>query len=740
MGGVQRLATGVALLLFCLPLLSGCAALSHLAPKYQRDTVDDFYDKAMEIQEVFTDARKDLARIREKLVSMIDEGEYREAKKIVREAKATLKRMKQLPGKAKELFGHGQAMVTRAPTQYMGPQALHLPKKLGLLKDAIGALSSLGDEVTSIIEAGTAVVKCGSALVANGDRSPCQDQALAELGEPAADEEVEVAGLGYAETRPSSASNERLDSLRQRADNAHSSARGQGRQMFQISRQQKAKIEQLKVFAQESPGTFLEEQRQLLRRAAKAGDTAAMLRQLREALTVLPGATSLTPWAGLALVRLGRRPEGLAWLNHPAATERILKDAHEHYARKPLVRLQVKFENVPDNPDVTRLLEQSAAQTHDKYERLPSEFNEAPSEVQANVEWLLGQSGLSSPSLVNVHHKAEEQSVEWDLFFTSLDLAYPKLDVAVDLADFGLQPIEASVAQSSGPSMKLTVPVTRATLLDIEGVRPGDRVVAERVALRRIKSGAFILPSESTTVTVLRGAAKEQFNLNVQPGSRTKKTLSAFLTVRSSLSTASFAIDGALIPQRVQDGGRLVHVLAPGERVTLVAEAPGREPYSVTVTPKPGQSLTFQVNNLNLPLTQATRRQLSSRSLGRSLNWWGGLFAVGASVAGGLAIAETNAANEADAGFRGATGVNEMERLRDERNQAASLAGTLNTASLGAGLLGVGLLTWGTSLLLSTPEPDLAESATQGESPVSWTITPWLDGSTVGAGIALGGP
>jgi hypothetical protein len=167
--------------------LNGCAIISQLGPKYKRDTVDDFHDKAMEIQQTFTDVHADLLRIRGRLVAMIDDVELSEARNSVREAKAALGRMKKLPNMAKELFGVGQALLTQAPTKYMGPQALHLPQKLRLLKEAADVLVSLGDEVTGIIEAGTAVVNCGSALITGGDRAPCHDEALAAMGQRADD-------------------------------------------------------------------------------------------------------------------------------------------------------------------------------------------------------------------------------------------------------------------------------------------------------------------------------------------------------------------------------------------------------------------------------------------------------------------------------------------------------------------------------------------------------------------------
>lgn len=177
-----RFPIGVALSLVVL-CLTACSTVSQLGPEYARDGVDDVHDEAREIRQVFTELQGDLNRIRDRLVSMGDPVDLSEARSSVRDTEAALGRLRSLETMAKELLGRGQELLNEAPTTYRGPQALHLRQKLRLLREAVGVLGGLGDEMPRTLDAGAALVACGAALIQGEDPAPCQDQALAQKGQ-----------------------------------------------------------------------------------------------------------------------------------------------------------------------------------------------------------------------------------------------------------------------------------------------------------------------------------------------------------------------------------------------------------------------------------------------------------------------------------------------------------------------------------------------------------------------------
>jgi outer membrane beta-barrel protein len=67
-----------------------------------------------------------------------------------------------LPDKALGMVSSGQSMLTNAPSQYAGPQILHLPRKLQLLKEAVGALSDVPGEIVALVECVGALTSGGS--------------------------------------------------------------------------------------------------------------------------------------------------------------------------------------------------------------------------------------------------------------------------------------------------------------------------------------------------------------------------------------------------------------------------------------------------------------------------------------------------------------------------------------------------------------------------------------------------
>lgn len=134
---------------------SGCGQLSSFAPAYEPDDVDHLHTNAMGIKESIATARKQIAALQQEAQS--DPGAFMangaERLSTIGESLGSL------PDKAIKMVSSGQALITKAPTQYVGPQALHLPKKLELLKGAVGALSEVPDEVVALVKCIAALTK-----------------------------------------------------------------------------------------------------------------------------------------------------------------------------------------------------------------------------------------------------------------------------------------------------------------------------------------------------------------------------------------------------------------------------------------------------------------------------------------------------------------------------------------------------------------------------------------------------
>jgi hypothetical protein len=151
---------------------SGCGLLSALGPAYQKDDIDRFHANAMEIKGSIKTAREQIAALQQEAQS--DPGAFMAngAQRL-----ATIgNSLGSLPDKALGMVSSGQSMLTSAPSQYAGPQILHLPRKLQLLKEAVGALSDAPGEIVALVE-------CVGALTSGGscDASALEAPAIAEV-------------------------------------------------------------------------------------------------------------------------------------------------------------------------------------------------------------------------------------------------------------------------------------------------------------------------------------------------------------------------------------------------------------------------------------------------------------------------------------------------------------------------------------------------------------------------------
>lgn len=83
--------------------------------------------------------------------------------------------IKSLPSRAGSLLSTAKDMLQNAPTNYSGPQALHLPKKVELIKESISKLSEIPARSKELLQEGLALIRCVTGLTRGGDASQCDN-------------------------------------------------------------------------------------------------------------------------------------------------------------------------------------------------------------------------------------------------------------------------------------------------------------------------------------------------------------------------------------------------------------------------------------------------------------------------------------------------------------------------------------------------------------------------------------
>jgi hypothetical protein len=696
-------------------LISGCAVMSQFAPKYQRDQVDDFYDKTMEIQAIFDEANADLLRIRQRLVAMVDEVRLVEARNAVRDVKSVLGRLGDLPNRGKELLGVGQALVTSSPKRYLGPQALNLPRKIALLKEAIATLAGLGDQVGTLVDSGSTVLACGTALVQGGDRSPCEDAALADLGSESDNGEV-PRRTASDDGEPSSTDSARADP--RNPPTQPPQAAGRHREQGASLLQHDERMRRLRLAALEAPNHFLATQEALLRQAAEEGDTESLLAHLREAISVMAGAERLVPWVGLAACRLGLLPRGLAWIGTGETKDPFLLEARRHYGSKTAAQLRVIIDDVPDDDEVRRALGAAMEAMVQKYGDSPAALETSSAEVRMNLNWILEHARL--PAVLNLSSVtratgAGGHRVEFAWTYAALKPAYQTLEFSADLEALGYESVVATIAASGQPRRELRVRLrrvmpasvdkpARSTHITIAGFLVGDRVSVDHGELKEIGPGKFRIYKKASKLTVVRGGWKLELPVPAARGAQLTLEMPALLRLTADVPNVFVRVGGRTA---VQISARpRVFLLTSGETVTVRARAQGRDDHKFTVTPRPGENLQVAYTDANLPVTGPHQGLHAARS-------GGGGGGGGLSVVGGLLLV-------------GASAVVAQPQID----------GGEKAFGVGAGIAGLVMLVLGLRTKAATPKSTV-EAARPEPRGVGWTVLPWLGHSAAGASLAV---
>jgi tetratricopeptide (TPR) repeat protein len=169
-------------LAFALMCAGGCGMLAELGPAYPKDEVDDFHGAAKSIEGGLDRIKLGLAGMRRSLVASLEQANPQEAQQVLTKAMGVVEQVQALPGQVTDLLKAGEKLLKKVPGSYTGPNALHLPKKLGLLKEALTSLASLPQNIRSVAASAQAVIDCAAAIGGSGDVSVCD---AARSGPPA---------------------------------------------------------------------------------------------------------------------------------------------------------------------------------------------------------------------------------------------------------------------------------------------------------------------------------------------------------------------------------------------------------------------------------------------------------------------------------------------------------------------------------------------------------------------------
>jgi len=182
----RRIAALSALVIFCL---AGCATLSgagDLGPKYEPDKVDELNAQTKRINEKVKSIGDEIAKLRKRIGGVV-KGEVElesfedEAKRLKKSVLEMVGVVKEMPSRAKKLLLTAKDLLVEAPKKYLGTQALHLPKKVDLLKESIEELKKVPSTAKGILDEGLALGKCVAGL-AQGSAAECGTEAKVASG------------------------------------------------------------------------------------------------------------------------------------------------------------------------------------------------------------------------------------------------------------------------------------------------------------------------------------------------------------------------------------------------------------------------------------------------------------------------------------------------------------------------------------------------------------------------------
>ena len=160
---------------------SGCALFSKLGdlgPKYEPDRVDDFHAQAKALHSSLTRIGERIAGLRHRIARVVKgDVSFESIKGEVQNLEKMVGIVKRLPSRAINLLKTAKQMLVEAPKQYAGPQALHLPKKVELIKESITTLKEIPSACKNILMEGVALTKCVGGL-SSGSTANCDARAL----------------------------------------------------------------------------------------------------------------------------------------------------------------------------------------------------------------------------------------------------------------------------------------------------------------------------------------------------------------------------------------------------------------------------------------------------------------------------------------------------------------------------------------------------------------------------------
>ena len=190
----------IVILLLVVLSISGCATLSKITgsigPEYKQDKVDEFHAKTKELHSKLKSIGDKIAELRNRVGAVVKgDISYDKIKEDVNKLKGMVATVKEIPKKVKDLVMTAKQMLMEAPQKYAGPQALHLPKKVKLIKKSIAVLKEIPSVCKGIAMEGVALTKCVGGL-ASGSAAQCDEKSLVAKADPTSTTATSDSGTG----------------------------------------------------------------------------------------------------------------------------------------------------------------------------------------------------------------------------------------------------------------------------------------------------------------------------------------------------------------------------------------------------------------------------------------------------------------------------------------------------------------------------------------------------------------
>jgi len=175
-GVVVRMTLGAVL---CVFAGTGCASMGALvgAP-YKKDSVDKFHDSAKELYDAVNGTKAELRGVRKSIGLNLADGSpptVTEVAEYVQRVSQVSVNIKKAMTNVPKLLTSGKNILLKAPKQYAGPNLIHLPVKLKLIKEAIEWLTALPDEANAVGTELASLGTCFSGLESGNVPDACRE-------------------------------------------------------------------------------------------------------------------------------------------------------------------------------------------------------------------------------------------------------------------------------------------------------------------------------------------------------------------------------------------------------------------------------------------------------------------------------------------------------------------------------------------------------------------------------------